>query len=410
VLQDKALPFKTFPYSTIYLLLPINQPAAEVPVKYTFMDKNEFYNLIFLDTNIYRQMGLKFYTHTHYKNLQDYCTSAIGEICVIQTVLLEFLSFYEGEINRHISSIDKAASSLKEISAFRKIQFPDLTEKINNELQWIKRQLTPFGSTYTSENLLSERQLIEFLISNKQPSKDNTRDFLIWLTVLAACVKNSSNHRPYRIILISNDKIYSDNPFLQKIKNDLNANNIELYSSIGNFLSDYTFSSPNLTVDTLLNSIDKTTLEQHLLKHSQEILREISYFYHRYWNGMVKPELLEIRNISMENFYSGKHSKDSDIVNIYGDIIMQILMVFEPEKDITKLTKYLKYERDPRKYFIETFDPSGRPVYDNRVSCITYFKYSISNNKIISTQFYEISADYDTQWTEIIRQYKQEQL
>jgi hypothetical protein len=375
------------------------------------MEEKDFYNLIFLDTNIYRQMGLKFYNHTHFKNLDDYCTAGIGEMCIAQTVLLEYLSFYEGEIYRHIASIDKAASSLKELSSFRKIQFPELTEKVENEMQWVKRKLNQAGYSYTSEKLFNEKQLIDFLIFNKQANKDNTRDFFIWLTVLAAGVKNSSTTRPYRIILISNDKIYIENPFLEKMRADLNVTNIEVHPSIASFLSDYAFFSPNLTISTLLKSINKRVLKKHLLKHSREILREISYFYHRYSEKKLNPELLKLGDISMEKFYCGKHSKESDIVNIYGDILVMIHMVFEPEKDIDRLTKYLNYERDPGKYFLETFDTNGRPVYDNRISCITYFRYSISQNKIVSTEFYEISSDfYDSKLSEIIKQYKQQEV
>lgn len=374
------------------------------------MDKKDFYNLIFLDTNIYRQMGLKFYEHTHYKNLEDYCTSGIGELCVIQTVLLEYLSFHRGEVYRQIASIEKATSSLKELSAFRKIHFPDLTAKVNDEMQWIERKINPYGYSYNCEKIFSEKQLIDFLIFNKHANKDNTRDFIIWLTVLTVAIKkNTSNQQSYRIVLISNDKIYKENEFLEKMRIDMKVSNIEIHSSIGSFLSDYGFFSPELTIDILLNSINKATLKQHLINKSREILREISYFYHLHTDKNLEPELLEISNISMENFYCGKRSKDADIVSIYGDILVNIHMVFESEKDIERLTKYLNHEIDPRRYFLETFDTIGRPVYKNCLSCITYFEYSISNNKITSTKFYEISPFYDViKWREIIKKFDQE--
>ena len=157
--------------------------------------------------------------------------------------------------------------------------------------------------------------------------------------------------------------------------------NVDVYDSIASFLSDYAYSSPHLNINTLLGSINKKTLEKHLLKHRQEILREISYFYKTHYDKNPEPEIFEMGDISMKTFYSGKHSKDSDIVHIYGDIIVKTFMVFEAEKDIGRLRKYLNYERDPRRYFPETFDAIGRPVFDSYISCITYFNYSISKKE-----------------------------
>src|ERR1039457_306087 len=138
-------------------------------------------NIVILDTNIYRQLGLKFYDHIDYNGLEDYCYSSGAEILVTNTVFQEYLDYYTKEIiDRNITDIERAYEKLKKLNGFTKIKTPNLTKQRKEELLFIKNKLSKYKLKPRLDHFLNEQQLLEFLIENKQENKkDNTRDYLI---------------------------------------------------------------------------------------------------------------------------------------------------------------------------------------------------------------------------------------
>jgi len=135
------------------------------------------YNIIILDTNIYRQLGTHFYEQIDYKSLEDYCYSSGSEIIITKTVLSEYLDFYKKEIiEKNTLEIEKSFDKLKRLDRFQKIKKPDFSKMVKQQLDFVKNKLTQHKLQPQLDFLLNENDLIKFLIDNKQENKkDNTR-------------------------------------------------------------------------------------------------------------------------------------------------------------------------------------------------------------------------------------------
>ena len=347
------------------------------------------YNIIIIDTNIYRQLGTMFYDHIDYKSLDNYCYSSGGEIVITKTVLNEYLDFYQKEIiERNTTDIEKCFDKLKKLEHFKKIRKPDLTKQTKQQLDFIKRKLTHHRLQPKLDFLLNESDLLRFLIDNKQENrKDNTRDYLIWLNALAA----AKVYPDYRIILISDDKIFVDNAYLQKIKQKHAVKKLEVHKSISSFLSIYGFQSDTLTNDFILKHIPVDEIQQQLLDNKDFIPSYISNFYYSA-NESFSLEKFEIQDVKVEEFYSHKDTEKNN-VKIIAHVSVKVNMVYSPEKNTVALRKYLDSLNLEDTYKLNTFDDKGRPYFNEYILFLFRLTFSQQTQKITKVEYLDFFPD-----------------
>lgn len=330
-----------------------------------------------------------FYDHIDYISLDDYCYSSGSEIIITKTVLSEYLDFYQKEIiEKNTQEIEKLFDKLKKLELFKKVRKPNFTKQSKQQLEFIKHKLTQHRLDPNLDILLNESDLIKFLIDNKQEhKKDNTRDYLLWLNALSAAKMYSD----YRIILISEDKIFAENFHLIKLKDKHSINHFELYKSIPAFLAVYGFKSENLTKELILKNISIEVIKKELLKDKDSIPSHISNFYYSTHKKFML-EKFELQDVKVEEFYSHKDIENKE-VKVIAHIQVKVNMVFSPERNRDALQKHLETAKLTDPYKMETFDKEGRPIFNDYILFHFLLRFSEETNQIKRVEFLDFFPD-----------------
>jgi len=330
-----------------------------------------------------------FYDHIDYKSLEDYCYSSGSEILLINTVLNEYLDFYKRDlIEKNTEEIEKAFDKLRRFESFKKIKKPNLISKTKLQIDFIKNKLTQNRLKTKLDFFLNENDLLKFLIENKlENKKDNTRDYLIWLNTLAA----ASYYNDDKIILISDDKIFTENSHFKKIKDKYAIKNLEIYKNISSFLGIYGFQNDKLTNYFLLQYIPIKVIKRELIKDKDSIPSHISRFYY-FTRRKFKLETFEIQDVKVEEFYSHKDVENNQ-VKIIAHVQVKVNMIYAPEKNIEKLFEYLDIIKLTPHSYLETFDKEGRPIYNEYIKFHFLLTFSEEMNKITKVEFLDFFPD-----------------
>jgi rRNA-processing protein FCF1 len=344
-------------------------------------------NIIVIDTNILRALGPHFFQKVDYLSLQDYCYSSASEIVIPSTVQREYLDYYKKEIiEKNLTDIEMAVSRLSKLEKFKNIQNLNLGESVNEQLGFIENKLTENRLKPILETYLSEEELLDFLIDNKQETKkDNTRDFIIWTNTLQIAEKYPDE----QIVLISKDKIFQENSHFTQIIKEREINNLTVFESIASFLSIYGFKSETLNKELILNSIPVSIIQEELEKDKSSIPSHISQFYY-HTRRDFQLEKFEIQQIEIEEYYAHKE-KDSENVKVIAHVLVKVLMVFEPEKNLHNLNEYLNNlgKGDEKDFYPNTFDKDGRPIFDEWILFHFGLEFNENEKKIEKTEFYD---------------------
>lgn len=329
-------------------------------------------NQIFIDTNIYRQLGLSFDSHIDFVNLKRYFYGSGSEIRLSEVVLNELLDYYTNDIiDSNLKGIQKSINKLKSIS-HDEINDYVFSEDKRNELIKSIRQRILNGTLYAKNDFVSEKELIDFLIFNKQTSKkDNTRDFLIFLSAIKIALEYPED----QMVIISNDNIFSTNNYFKKLLTEYEIKNIKTVSSIASFLAEYSQKLDFVSPETLVSLISKSEIKAQIENDIDSIPSHISKFYYSTRRNF-NVELFEVENIKVTEFYSYK-DLDTDELRILFHVIPKVNIIFEPEKDINALRNYLLEISNKPKYNLETFDEELRPIYNTELM----FIYTVAVNK-----------------------------
>lgn len=346
-------------------------------------------NQILLDTNIYRQLGLDFDSHIDFVNLKRYCYGSGSEIRLSNVVLDELIDFYTNEIiDPSIKLIQKSTSRLNLFSV-KKINNNSFSDSYKAEIIKNIKSKIQDGILFAKNDHILERDLIDFLIANKQNGKkDNTRDFLIFL----AAVKISSEYPEDQIVIISSDNIFTNNDYFKTYLKTHQIENIKTYLSIASFLSEYSQIVDFVTPKLLAELITKEEIKYQINQDIDAIPSHISYFYYSI-QRKFSVEKFDVRNLKVSNYYSFKEL-DSGELKILFHVITKVNIVFEPEKDIDALNNYLSEISNKPKYNLETFDSEYRPIYNTEIM----FIYTVSVNDKTETfenlEFIDFFPDY----------------
>lgn len=330
-----------------------------------------------------------FYDHIDYKSLDDYCYSSGSEIIFTKTVLSEYLDFYKKEIiEKNTQEIAKSFYKLKKLELFKNIRKPDFAKQTKQQLEFIKKTLIQYRLQPKLDFLLNEGDLIKFLVENKQENKkDNTRDYLIWLNALSA----AKIYANYRIVLISEDKIFTENVHFIKLKEKHSVKHFEVYKSIPAFLAVYGFKSEKLTKELILQKIPIDVIKKELLKDKDSIPSDISNFYYS-TSKKFKLEKFEIQDVKVDEFYSHKDIENSE-VKVIAHVLVKVNMVFSPERNKEALLKHLETAKIADPYKMETFDKEGRPIFNDYILFHFLLSFSEENNQITHVEFLDFFLD-----------------
>lgn len=344
-------------------------------------------NFILLDTNIYRQLGIKFYSHIDYVSLKNYAYASGGELRITEVVYSEFYyRFIEANITKPIKEIKTSITKLKEFRPFSNLDINIKEEDENSVKEFLKERLTEDFRVISPKNI-STAELIDFLIKNKQEiKKDNTRDYLIWLTL----IELAQNHPSDQIVLVSNDKIFEENQYFHDFQNRNKIKNIKIFPSIASFLSEYSFKVDFLSNELILSKIPKAVIEDELKKDISSLPSNMSYFYYHEHREFVV-EHFQILGYKVEEYYTFK-DLDSGKPKFILHLKVTIKVIFEPEKKIDALNLYLS-NVDKDYFYAETFDPEGRPIYNEDVLFLFEGELDIENKAIIKLDFLDFFPD-----------------
>jgi hypothetical protein len=346
-------------------------------------------NILILDTNIYRQLGVPFYKHVDYLGLEDYCYSSGSEIIVTKTVREEYLDFYSNNISKHVELIKKSYEQLSKFRSFSKIKSPNFSNLKRKENLLVLEKIEKNTFAPRLDSFITEENLLGFLIENKRASKnDNTRDFLIWLNALAA----SERFKNDQVIIISEDKIFEENSYFKALREKLNVNPIKVFKSISSFLSVHGFSSQKLTKEFVLSHISEAKIRKELLRDKDSIPSHISELYYSQ-KKKYKLEEFDIEEIRVKEFYSHKELETS-FVKIIAQIEVQVKMVYEAEKNTQLVIDHLNACKIRPTFHPETFDEEFRPVFNDWILFHFQLVYSEDENKILSSKFLDFFPDY----------------
>lgn len=346
-------------------------------------------NQIFLDTNIFRQLGLDFTNHLDYVNLKRYCYGSGSEIRLSEVVIEELLNYYESEIiNASVTSIQKAISKLKTVSEKMTFDFCFNDLEKGELLDSIRNQIVE-GNMPARNEFIKEKDLIDFLIFNKQNiKKDNTRDFLIFLSAVNIAIKYPKD----QIVIISNDNIFENNDYFREYLKTKKNQNIKNYKSIASFMGEYSLKLDYVTNLSLLKLITPKELKKQINKDINSIPGYISRFYYS-TRRRFKVEVFDIKDIKVTNFYIYKDLESKDLKVLF-HVVPDVNIVFEPEKDFESLNRYLNQLSNEQRYDLETFDEKYRPIYNTEILFIYVARIDTNSKTIDAIEFIDFFPDY----------------
>lgn len=346
-------------------------------------------NIIIIDTNIYRQLGTGFYNNIDYKNLVNYCYASGSEIRISEVVFNEYMSYYNSEIiDKSLKNLEQTIDKLKDIPEVQisKKLLPT-SESIDKARVFIsdkfKENALLLNNIYVPVGILSD-----FLVKNKQATKkDNTRDFLIWLTA----IREAQLHEDDQIILISNDKIFKENQYFQNLLADLKLESkIVVQNSIPELLNKYGEQYDFLTSELILGKISKTKIENEIKKDINSFPSYISsLFYHT--RKKFEIDKFEIGNISVDSFYSFKEM-DTGKTKFLSHIKVELDIIYgaeKPEIIENHLKSLPSYRRE-----LETFDESNRPIFNKEILFIFEGELNIERKSISRIKYLDFIIDY----------------
>ncbi|MDH7444648.1 PIN domain-containing protein [Aquimarina sp. 2201CG14-23] len=339
-------------------------------------------NYVFLDTNILRGLGVPFYEKVNYKNLIRYCNGSGSDLIILNIVIKEYLDFYKREIvTRKTDDLLRSLDKIKILKSFSNIQIEDIANRAERELDFISMYI---GSHSLQELEVKPKidsdRLVDFLIENKQYSrKDDTRDYLIWISIIEWAKLNEDD----QIVFISNDKVFKTNPLFRGVLKDENINNVIVFDSIPSFLNVYGYKSDQINKDLIRNSITHESISSVIYQDQQLILEAISGFYSDSLTSRPDIEEFEVEQVKIKEYYSFK-DLTSGKIKIYVSTLIKLLIKFKPEIYVDILKKYLIDIQEGKVIdrLGNKFDKRYRPIFDNHAHFFLILEFNERTSKI----------------------------
>lgn len=348
--------------------------------------------IVYLDSNIYRQLGLRFGDNVDYQNLSQILETSGNEFGLLEVVYAELMDYYKNDIFSSIlSDHEKLYKRYQANPYLDDIEIPETTVPLNKAIALVSKDLKE-EKLFTPLIPIPSSLLLNFLLHNKRSTKkDNTRDFMIFYTISELC----KEHKEDYLVLVSQDDIFTTNDFFKKLLIREKISNLKIYPSISEFLKDFGPKLEFITSEAILGKIDPSIIEKELLNDIKCFPSYISQFYYEKKESEV-PEIeqLEVKNISVNDFYVVKDYKTNQLkLNV--TLKVDIKATFKPETNREELDKYLS-SLTPRPYsrHQNNFDKEGRPIFDNNVLFIFEGKVDDKSRTIEPLSFIDFIPDF----------------
>ena len=356
-------------------------------------------HILTLDSNSYRELGMLFSDNIDFKYLSRFLSQGPHELILLDVVNKELLDYFKNDyIGKLINDYQNLNLRFERNKFVENIEIPDLTIIETTAIKTFQEKLRKTCWKLFSTQIIESEKLIDFLIFNKRESKkDNTRDFLIWNSV----IQLASEYPDDKVVLISRDKIFTENDFFRKILLTENIKNLIVVESVSQYLSEYGLRIDFVNDKLVLDSIPSVIIEKEL---KNDLTCFPSYVSKYYYDGKTKPpknESLEILNVEPYEYYT--YSEDKSKVIIVISYVVRIKAIYEREKrvDLKDYEKDFYYEDIKHR-----IDNENRPIYENNVLFIFEGEVDMKNEKIINQKFDDFIPDWNVKKAAYNTQYK----
>jgi hypothetical protein len=348
--------------------------------------------ILYLDSNIYRQLGLKFKDHIDYKNLTNLLESSANEFGLLEVVFAELTDYYKHDIFGPIISDHAKLHKRYQTNIYLPdIAIPETTIPLKKAMEDVSADLKDF-KYFTKLHYIEPNFLLDFLLYNKRLNKkDNTRDFLIFNSLISLCKEHPKDY----LVLISQDKIFTTNDFFKNVIKREKITNLKFYESISFFLKDFGPKLEFITHELILNKIAGAKIEKELMKDIKCFPSYVSqYYYEKKDNEVPDIESLEVGKIRVHDFYVVKDYKTSNL-SIIVSLEVKVKAIYKPEANKEQLDEYLSsLEKRPFPRHKNIFDKEGRPVFEGGVLFIYKGVVDEVNSTIKTLHFVDFMPDY----------------
>lgn len=343
---------------------------------------------IVLDTNIYRQLGLRFFEHIDYVNLTNFCYASGFEMSICETVSREFLDYFEKVVlQSKVEKLKSLTDSINAVPFIKNIRLPKLDDKIVTAVAKFSEQINSPHFKIKSK-YISVSRLTEFLLENKH-IKDSTRDFLIWESL----VEFAKNRIEDKVCFITNDQIFKTNASLRKGINKNTLNRIEIYDSITDFLSKNGYKIDFVTLSYLEEHLDYEMIIKDLFRSPSEILSYISSDYY-HLKGMIRTLKKEIEYKKVDKFYTYIDPSDNK-QKFLAHVILKPLIIYKiPSSYRPDPSKLSEWEIAIAELSSNTYDSQGNPMYNQEVLSLVGGILDLETKTIVSQEVYDCFLDY----------------
>jgi hypothetical protein len=349
---------------------------------------------VFLDSNIYRGLGIKFDKSLDYQNLVKIIETSGNEFGLLEIVYKELIDYYENDVFRSIlSEHNQLFKRIKVNPYLDDILQPNVDLQLTNATKALSKNLL-FQKRLTKLKEIAPATLLDFLIHNKRLTKnDNTRDFLILNTLISLCREDDDDY----IVLISADSIFYKNDFFKKNIEINKINNLKFYKSISDFLKDFGPKFEFITPELILSSFDHSVIESELFKDIKCLPSYISkYYYDKKEIEIPEIESLTINDIIVNDYYVIKDYKTEQLtLNVF--LKVDVRAIYKPEQQKEQLSKYLTTSiHDSKDWIIysNNFDKNARPIFENSILFILEGKIDKDSSSSLSLKFIDFIPDY----------------
>jgi hypothetical protein len=348
--------------------------------------------IVYLDSNIYRQMGLRFVGNVDYENLTQILETSGNEFGLLEIVYAELMDYYKNDIfDSILSDHEKLYKRFQANPYLDDIDIPETTAPMKKAVDAVSKDLKK-NKFFTALINVPPELLLDFLLNNKRTTKkDNTRDFLIYHTILSLC----KEHKDDYVVLITNDDIFQTNAFFKRMAVREKIDNLKIFESIPEFVKDFGPKLDFVTPELILKNLDPAIIEKELLQDAKCFPSYVSQFYYQKKDSEVPDiENLEIKNIELKDHYIVKDYK-TEKLKINATLKVNIKATFKPEADKGGLDKYLNsLTKRPFSRHSNDFDKEGRPIFENEVLFIFEGNIDEEKKEIQPLSFVDFLPDY----------------
>jgi hypothetical protein len=345
---------------------------------------------VFLDTNIYRSLGLKFAKHRDYETLDRFLAMSGHDFGLIGVVKRELLDYYQKDVfGKAFVDYKRAVKQIDDNPFLKKLPVPDFDEMLKEANRILEIDLDVFMST--DIRMIPAEDLTRFLLFNKAEKRtDNARDFMIFYNLMRVCRDDKTR----TVVLISQDKIFRQNAFfLEEIKKK-KITNFQVYESIGAFMAVAGTKVEWLTKEMVLKHIDRKVIDHELRDDITCLPSYVSKYYYEK-DGSDLPEFLKMKlgSIEIEDFYVYRSEEDQQLkVNV--DLRVKTYAVFGSDPYPEQLRQFLLSKPEPTIEKPETFDEKGNVIYNEDVLFLFSGEINEAKQRIENMRFIDFMPAY----------------